>query len=182
MSEKMIHIDGCQIPCIPRIAEEPAEEDIQPLRIRIKRVLAVPWNYFVKKWLKRFYRFFMGGRKKILTIQSSTPENISEHPQFKFESGDWVHIRSMQEIEATLDPWKELKGCAFLPSMAAYCETNQKVLQPMQRFLDERDYKVKKVKGIVLLDGVMCTGTPVFGRCDRRCFFFWREEWLEKIS
>jgi len=41
---------------------------------------------------------------------------------------------------------------------------------------------VKKVKGVVLLDGVICRGTPAFGRCDRCCHLFWREEWLEKIE
>ncbi len=62
------------------------------------------------------------------------------------------------------------------------CGTTQRVLQPMERFLDERDYKVKKVKGLVLLAGVICRGTPVFGRCDRCCHLFWRQEWLEKIE
>jgi hypothetical protein len=52
----------------------------------------------------------------------------------------------------------------------------------MERFLDERDYKVKKARGIILLEGVICRGTPVFGRCDRCCYLFWREEWLEKIE
>jgi hypothetical protein len=52
----------------------------------------------------------------------------------------------------------------------------------MERFLDERDYKVKKAKGIVLLKDVICHGTPVFGRCDRCCHLFWRVEWLEKIE
>jgi hypothetical protein len=60
--------------------------------------------------------------------------------------------------------------------MWQYCGTTQRVLQSMEHFLDERDYKVKKVKGIVLLEGVIYQGTPVFGRCDRSCFLFWREE------
>jgi hypothetical protein len=25
-------------------------------------------------------------------------------------------------------------------------------------------------------------GTPDYGRCDRACFYFWREEWLEKLD
>ena len=93
-----------------------------------------------------------------------------------------MQVRSREEIEATLDRWKELKGCAFLEYMWPYCGTTQRVLQTMERFLDERDYKVKKVKGLVLLEGVICHGTPVFGRCDRGCHLFWREEWLEKID
>jgi len=99
----------------------------------------------------------------------------------KLAHGDWVRVRSIEEIQATLDDWKELKGCGFLANMWQYCGTSQRVLVSMQRFLDERDYKVKKCKGIILLEGVMCEGTPVFGQCDRRCHFFWREEWLEKI-
>jgi len=27
-----------------------------------------------------------------------------------------------------------------------------------------------------------CQGTSDYGRCDRSCFYFWREEWLEKIN
>ena len=63
---------------------------------------------------------------------------------------DIVRVRPLEEINATLDYFHELKGCAFLPYMAEYCETIQTVLQPVQRFLDERDYKVKKTSGVVI--------------------------------
>jgi hypothetical protein len=88
----------------------------------------------------------------------------------------------MQEILSTLDPFKELKGCAFLPEMYQYCETTQVVLKSMERFIDERDYKPKKTQGLILLENVICSGTPLYGKCDRCCFLFWREEWLEKIN
>jgi len=48
----------------------------------------------------------------------------------------------------------------------------------VQRFLDERDYRVKKARGIVLLEGLTCEGTRDYGPCDRNCYYFWREEWL----
>jgi hypothetical protein len=41
---------------------------------------------------------------------------------------------------------------------------------------------MKNIKGIIILDGVFCQGTKDFGACDRTCFYFWREEWLEKIG
>jgi hypothetical protein len=75
-----------------------------------------------------------------------------------------------------------LRGCGFMPEMEKYCETNQKVFKIIQKFLDERDYLMKKCKGMVILENVFCEGTIDFGRCDRTCFFFWREEWLEKIE
>ena len=87
----------------------------------------------------------------------------------------------MDEILETLDPFNELKGCAFLPEMHQYCGTKQVVFKSMERFIDERDYKPKKTHGIILLENVICNGTPLYGKCDRCCFLFWREEWLEKI-
>jgi hypothetical protein len=66
--------------------------------------------------------------------------------------------------------------------MYQYCGTQQRVRKSMQRFLDERDYKVKKVRGVILLENVICNGTAAFGACDRCCFLFWREEWLEKAG
>jgi hypothetical protein len=66
--------------------------------------------------------------------------------------------------------------------MWQYCGTTQKVLKPVKRFVDERDCRVKKVKGVYLLEGVNCQGFELYGECDRACFYFWREEWLEKLE
>jgi hypothetical protein len=176
----MTHLDGCQIPCLPRLAEGLAEVGPQPLVKRFKRTLAVPWNYYVKRWLKQLYRFLMDMKVRFFKGGSSSPGPRPKPASLK--AGEWVRIRPLEDIQATLNPWKELKGCAFLPYMVDYCGTTQQVLQPVERFLDERDYKVKKAKGVVLLEGVICRGTPVFGRCDRCCHLFWREEWLEKMD
>jgi hypothetical protein len=66
--------------------------------------------------------------------------------------------------------------------MWPYCGTIHPVLKRVNEFLDERTYLVRKCKGIVLLDGIVCQGTKDFGPCDRSCFLFWREEWLEKVD
>lgn len=177
----MTEIGECQIPCLPRIADGPATLEPQPLARRIKRVLARPWNYHVKRWLKRIDHAFASLRLTRGDDRQQAASKVSDLA-VSLQAGDWVRVRPREEIEATLDRWKELKGCAFLEYMWPYCGTTQQVLQPMERFLDERDYKVKKVKGIVLLKDVVCHGTPVFGRCDRCCHLFWRVEWLEKIE
>jgi hypothetical protein len=175
----MGNLSGCQIPCLPHFSDGEAENGSQPLVLRIKRVLARPWNYHIKKYLKRIQKFLQ--KLKIKSKPANFAETIQapDSESSGLKPGDWVRVRSKEEIQATLNSWKELKGCAFLDEMWQYCGTEQKVLQSMQRFLDERDYKVKKCKGIILLDGVLCHGTPVFGRCDRCCHLFWREEWME---
>jgi hypothetical protein len=98
------------------------------------------------------------------------------------KAGDLVRVRPAGEIQATLNHWRQLKGCTFMPEMEQYCGTVQRVLKPMERFVDERDLRVKKCRGIILLEGLQCQGAADFGRCDRSCYFFWRQEWLEKIE
>jgi len=173
-----MNIEGCQLPCVPKFSDGVADSVKQSFVKRIKRLLAVPWNYYVKKWLKRAYY-------SSLKKSGASPAQVSAKefsPAVPLAEGDWVRVRSREEIDSTLDPFKELKGCAFLPYMDQYCGTEQRILKVMRTFLDERDYKVKKVRGVVLLENVICNGTPAFGPCDRCCFLFWREEWLEKIT
>ena len=169
--------EGCQLPCVPKFSDGVTAPVKQPLLKRLKRLLAVPWNYYVKKGLKKAYYIFLQ-RRDVSPAQVAAREFAPSTP---LSTGDLVRVRSSEEIESTLDPFKELKGCAFLPDMYQYCGTEQRVLKVMRTFLDERDYKVKKVRGVVLLEDVICNGTPAFGPCDRCCFLFWREEWLEKI-
>lgn len=98
----------------------------------------------------------------------------------ELQPGDAVVVLPREEIQKTLNRWNKLKGCTFMEEMWAYCGTKQRVLKRVNTFLDEREYKMKKCMGLVILDGVLCNGTADFGTCDRSCFFFWREEWLRK--
>lgn len=96
--------------------------------------------------------------------------------------GDLVRVRDREIIESTLNESRQYKGCAFMGEMWQYCGTVQRVMKRVQRFVDERDARVYKTSGIVLLENMICQGTADYGPCDRSCFYFWREEWLEKIE
>lgn len=174
----MTNFEGCQLPCVPKFSLGPAISSERTLIGSVKRLLAVPWNSYAKKWLKRAYYAVMQWREDL--AQQAVAKDFA--PTIPFVQGDLVRVRSREEIFSTLDPFKELKGCAFLPDMYEYCGTQQRVLKSMRYFMDERDYKLKKVRGVILLENVICSGTPTFGECDRCCFLFWREEWLEKIA
>jgi hypothetical protein len=178
----MNNLGECQIPSLPRFAEGRADVGPQPLDKRLKRVLAKPWNYHVKKCVKQYFGLLHEWTSRFSDKDSIPSAQKQGSSAVGLRAGDWVRVRSREEILSTLDRWKETKGCGFLDYMWQYCGTVQRVLQPMERFLDERDYKVKKCKGIVLLESVICHGTPVFGKCDRCCHLFWREEWLEKVE
>jgi hypothetical protein len=159
--------------------------ELPPLTLqqRLKLVLKRRLDYRTKQKLKRltspilqtFYQF-VGREKKSIPIAGTVREPLG------LKAGDMVRVRSREEILETLGSWGDFKGCAFMPEMWSYCGTSQRVLKPVRRFVDERDYQVKQCKGLIILDGVMCQGTATFGQCDRSCFYFWREEWLTKVN
>ena len=176
--------DICQLQGVIRSSPQAAKNEEKGLSIvvRIKRALkrrlSIKVQRRIKDAISSTFDLFDRQRGRAKTLKS----NPDTQPSERLSAGDLVRVRSREEIQATLDRWRSLKGCGFLDEMAGYCGTTQRVLKRVERFIDERDYRLKKASGIVLLDGVLCSGTGKTGRCDRACFFFWREEWLEKVD
>ena len=162
----------CQLQCLNQLSEPlGASAVFWQRRNRFKRILKRRWKY-----LMHWFSEIIGAKseKSNVMVKNSTARDI--------QPGDLVRVRSKEEIKATLNRWDQLKGCAFMEEMWPHCGTTHRVLKRVEKFLDERDYLIKRCHGIVILDGVMCQGTKDFGACDRSCFFFWREEWLEKLD
>lgn len=170
---------ACQIACLQRVAGGtaggPPLSASRQLKLFVRRHVSPgrerALRLFVDDLLNRFAR---------LRGRASKPASPLAALATHLKAGDVVRVRSQGEIEATLNHWQQLRGCTFMPEMAEYCGTRQRVLKAMERFVDERDLRAKRCQGIVLLEGVLCQGVAVFGRCDRSCHIFWREEWLEK--
>jgi hypothetical protein len=157
---------GCQIHSLPELAEPLGK-------------LESAWQFFkkrLKRFTKRRLRYVQNTIHEVLRSSPEGPVNRKE----EIQPGDVVFVLPREEIRKTLNRWNGLRGCVFMEEMWVFCGTKQRVLKRVNTFLDERDYKMKKCKGIVILDGVLCSGTTDFGTCDRSCFFFWREEWLKK--
>jgi hypothetical protein len=174
----------CQIQSAPRIAEpRDITEEPLPLLKRMKLILKRRLDTRFKKVLKSNFNMIMGQVSRFSSgNRMSTADRMLSSTPLNLRGGDWVRIRPKEEIQSTLDFSAELKGCGFMEDMWSYCGTLHRVLKPVQRFVDERDYKIKRATGVVLLEGLICQGTELYGRCDRACFFFWREEWLEKVK
>ena len=158
----------CQLRELPNISQQLdpfsiAWQRIMKLRVSFRRRVEYVMNVLQKR---------MKGNKRIPAVSYAAG----------LAAGDVVRVRSIEEIRSTLDNWNKLKRCTFLHEMEPFCGTVQKVHKRVNRFLNETDYLVKKCKGIVLLENVFCEGTGNFGSCDRSCFFFWHEEWLEIIT
>jgi hypothetical protein len=140
------------------------------------------FRYKVKRVLKRRINYLRNRCSHSSRMAFTQPPTRGMASNRNLMAGQSVKVRSRADIQATLNNWNQLKGCAFMDEMWPYCGTYQRVLKPVRRFVDERDHRSKKAQGIVFLEGVHCQGTIDYGRCDRNCYFFWREEWLEKVE
>jgi hypothetical protein len=173
---------SCQIPCLQLIAEGIGEVPPESLSRRVKLIVRRRLSPRRERAFRRYSNDLINWFYR-LTGRSSKPSAPSTNvSSTRLKAGNLVRVRPREEIEATLNHWRQLKGCTFMPEMVGYCGTTQRVHKVMERFVDERDLRVKRCNGIILLEGVLCEGTADFGRCDRSCFLFWREEWLEKID
>jgi hypothetical protein len=182
----MIETEKCQNHCVPRISVGKADTGKIPfsthVRLFLKRRLPSGTKRKLKQRFNPVFCFFRRRTSKRSTDTAPLEETKQASSNLQLKPGDLVKVKTLDEIKATLDGWNELRGCMFMDAMAEYCGTTQQVLQPVERFVDERDYRVKKARGITLLVGLVCHGTPGYGRCDRACYYFWRNEWLEKID
>lgn len=179
---KNVNTNECQFSTLQGIAEGnadmPPQSLLRKLKLFVRRHLTTQQDRKLHIYADKIISLFYVSEEK---SNIANNWNFIEQAQ-NFKSGDLVRVRSKEEIESTLNHMGQLKGCSFMDVMIPYCGTMQHVLKPMDRFVDERDLRVKKCSGLVLLEGVMCQGTTQFGRCDRSCLMFWRQEWLQKVE
>lgn len=169
----------CQLQRLPQMADGVAEQHVSLRRralLFLKRTLSPSQKRAIKRRITRIIEW-----KRASTSHAQTPADRPVGAP-SLQAGDRIRVREWDAIKATLDNWNELRGCVFMDEMKPYCGTEQRVLRPVRQFLDERDYRLKKCRGLVLLDGVMCQGMEAYGPCDRSCYFFWRTEWLARID
>ncbi|MHB9030427.1 MAG: hypothetical protein ACYC9O_16800 [Candidatus Latescibacterota bacterium] len=94
--------------------------------------------------------------------------------------GEWVEIKSAEEITETLDQFGKHKGLSFMPEMWKYCGGQFRVYKRVNQIVIIGTESMKKLKNTVLLEGVLCDGSE-HSCCDNSCFHYWREMWLRRI-
>jgi hypothetical protein len=147
------------------------------VKLFIRKILGPRTVRAIKQSANNWLNWYARYRDK--SIKPSSPPNKT---LTVLNAGDQVLVRSEYDIKATLNHWGQLRGCSFAKEMLQYCGSTQRVIKSVERFVDERDLRIRKAKGIVLLEGAICHGTETLGRCDRNCYYFWRVEWLEKVE
>ena len=97
----------------------------------------------------------------------------------KLSAGDWVEVRSKEEILRTLDKDGRMQGLPFMPQMFKYCGQRFQVYKRAHKTCDT----VNPVAGRRLADGIhlnlRCDG-KAYGGCQAACLIFWKAAWLKQ--
>jgi len=97
-------------------------------------------------------------------------------------AGEWVQVRPIEDILATLDDDGSLDGLPFMPEMVQYCGRRFRVHKSAHKTCDTIDqYVIRRMKNAVHLDDLRCDGASHNG-CQAGCLLFWKEAWLQRAA
>jgi hypothetical protein len=101
-------------------------------------------------------------------------------------AGDWVQVRSREEILATLDGNGRLDGLPFMPQMFKWCGQRLQVYKRAHKTCDTvtgfktGEWLGRRLPNAVHLD-LRCDGAA-YGGCQAACLIFWKEAWLKPVG
>jgi len=124
-----------------------------------------------------------GGRKmgRILSsvCRRHSAAKAPSDGEIGLQPGEWVEVKSREEILQTLDAQRMHKGLAFGGDMYEHCGRRLRVLKRVDRIIVEGTGRLRPVRDTVILEGSICD--RYFG-CARGMPFLWREAWLRRVE
>jgi len=97
------------------------------------------------------------------------------------KAGEWVEVRSREEILATLDTAARHDNLPFMPEMLSCCGRKFRVSKRSDKTCDpaHTPWTIRRMKDSVHLEGVRCNGEG-HGGCQAGCLIWWNEAWLKR--
>jgi hypothetical protein len=97
------------------------------------------------------------------------------------KAGDWVEVRPLSEILATLDAHGCLDSMPFMPEMAGLCGTRFQIWKSAHKTCDPTGATdLRRMKDAVH-GTTRCSG-EAHGGCEARCLIFWKKDWLKPVN
>jgi hypothetical protein len=98
----------------------------------------------------------------------------------KLRVGDWVEVRSKEEILQTLDKNGRLEELPFMPQMFQYCGKRFPVYARAHKTCDVVNGGSRRLRNGVHLY-LRCDGQAYDG-CQASCLLFWKDAWLKPVE
>lgn len=157
-------------------------------KLTVEYVLAAPFRALVNpSEVVRKVRGVLAARRRSVEQAAEMAAEPVKVPPLGLRPGEWVRVKSAESIRATLDRDGRYERLAYMDVvMDRFCGQAFRVRNRVDRFFDERTWRMMKLRNVVLLDGVHCQSepdaAPVWAGCQRACFLFWKEAWLQPVS
>jgi hypothetical protein len=97
-------------------------------------------------------------------------------------AGDYVQVRSLEEILSTLDNKGRFEAMPFMPEMLQFCGRKFRVQARADKTCDNiQGWSIRRLNDSVHLEGLRCDGGG-HGGCEAGCLIFWKEAWLKRSA
>ena len=119
----------CQLSTLGGMGQGLADVPPESFKRRVKLTIRRRLEPRAERRLKAISNDLMNWARNTTGRSSRPVSYVTRVSAMSLAAGDWIRVRSHEEISATLNNWRQLKGCTFMPEMEQYCGTTQRVLQ-----------------------------------------------------
>ncbi|MBK6972785.1 MAG: hypothetical protein IPH26_07450 [Sterolibacteriaceae bacterium] len=140
------------------------------------RILVGFFNWFQRL---RGGKPYPEGRGRIPDGQATPTQLLDLTP------GEWVEVRSQDEILATITESGFNRGMRYDMEMSKYCGERFRVQMKVDRLINEQTGKMMQMKNpCIQLEDVYCRAECTDRRlgCPRASNTYWRENWLRRVD
>jgi hypothetical protein len=117
---------------------------------------------------------------KLRISESRTMDSVDV--SLNLRVGEWVEIKSAEEIYATLDEGQCVGGLPFMPEMLQYCGRRFRVYRSAHKTADTIEtFAIRRMANAVHLEELRCDGGS-HGGCQAGCLLFWKDCWLRRVA
>lgn len=138
------------------------------------------------------YRFWVAAYDSVQTVRGRPPwpqksgtlaSTPTEH--LDLEVGEYVRVKSHDEILETLDGNNKNRGLFFDTEMVRFCGSVQRVHSRVEKIINEGTGEMMNFGNpCIILEDVWCSSDWSACRrfCPRNIYHYWREIWLERVE
>ena len=139
------------------------------------------WLFARSMFMEVVHRLGMTSQLPLRGPHAKAPES----EPLNLQPGEFVRVRSPEEIKATLDEKGFSRGLSFDREMLEYSGQTFRVKARVTTLIAESTGRMVTIKrDAIILEGGVCSGECSTGRwfCPREIFAYWREAWLERVE
>lgn len=130
-----------------------------------------------------FVWMMVRGRERLLGAYPTGSLQKTPTEALDLQVGELVEVKSLKEIQRTLDRRGLNRGLHFAPEMIPYCGRRLRVVARADCMIREGTGEMRSMQNTVILENCNCdSATWAFGGCPREDYIYWREIWLRRVT